>query len=87
LNADEGITVFFTTHYMEEAERVAKKIAIIDHGVIIAQGTSEELQKQTGTATLEEAFLGLTGNVIRDEAASSLDQMRSRRGRWGGGRH
>jgi len=88
LNADEGITVFFTTHYMEEADRVAKTIAIIDHGVIVAQGTSKELQEQTGTATLEEAFLKLTGSAIRDEAASGLDSMRSRHQMWSrGGRH
>jgi ABC-2 type transport system ATP-binding protein len=86
LNADEGITVFFTTHYMEEAEHIAKHIAIIDHGIIIAQGTNDELQKETGTASLEEAFLKLTGNVIRDEASSSTDRMRSRSQRWGGNR-
>jgi ABC-2 type transport system ATP-binding protein len=85
LNADEGITVFFTTHYMEEAERIAKRIAIIDHGVIIAQGTSEELLQQTGTTTLEEAFLKLTGNVIRDEASGSTDRMRQHHGMWRGG--
>ena len=87
LNADEGITVFFTTHYMEEADRIAKHIAIIDHGVIIAQGGSEELQKQTGTVTLEEAFLKLTGNVIRDEASNPLDRMRMRRQMHGGSRN
>jgi ABC-2 type transport system ATP-binding protein len=86
LNSDEGITVFFTTHYMEEADRVAKNIAIIDHGVIIAQGSSAELQKQTGTATLEEAFLKLTGSAIRDEASSSIDHMRQARRMHGGGR-
>lgn len=85
LNADEGITVFFTTHYMEEADRIAKNIAIIDHGVIVAQGSSEELQKQTGTATLEEAFLKLTGSAIRDEASGSTDHMRQARRMWGGG--
>lgn len=82
LNADEGITVFFTTHYMEEADRVAKNIAIIDHGVIIAQGSSAELQKQTGTATLEEAFLKLTGSAIRDEASTSANHMRQARQMW-----
>jgi ABC-2 type transport system ATP-binding protein len=40
---DEGITVIYTTHYMEEAERLCKKIAIIDIGKIIAQGTKDEL--------------------------------------------
>ena len=39
LNEKEHVTVFLTTHYMEEAERVAHRIAIIDHGQIIAQGT------------------------------------------------
>ncbi|MCX6786636.1 MAG: ATP-binding cassette domain-containing protein [Candidatus Kaiserbacteria bacterium] len=87
LNSDEGITVFFTTHYMEEADRIAKNIAIIDHGVIIAQGSSEELQKQTSTTTLEEAFLKLTGSAIRDELGSSTDRMRSHyHMRHGGGR-
>ena len=87
LNTDEGITVFFTTHYMEEAERIAKHIAIIDHGIIIAQGTSDALQQQTGTATLEEAFLKLTGSAIRDESSSTLDHMRQARQMHGGRRH
>jgi ABC-2 type transport system ATP-binding protein len=85
LNADEGITVFFTTHYMEEADRVAKNIAIIDHGIIIAQGTSDELQKETGTASLEEAFLKLTGSAIRDEASGPMDHLRQARQMFGGG--
>ncbi|MHB8660962.1 MAG: ABC transporter ATP-binding protein [Minisyncoccota bacterium] len=84
LNTDEGITVFFTTHYMEEADRVAKTIAIIDHGVVIAQGSSEALKKQTGTASLEDAFLALTGSAIRDEAGSSLDRMRTQGRMWRG---
>ena len=85
LNADEGVTVFFTTHYMEEADRVAKRIAIIDHGTIIAQGSNEELKTQTGTTTLEEAFLQLTGNEIRDEVGSSTDAMRAHHAMWRGG--
>src|SRR6202167_3924370 len=39
LNQTEGVTVFLTTHYMDEAERVAQRIAIIDHGAIVALGT------------------------------------------------
>ena len=77
LNADEQVTVFLTTHYMEEAERIAHRIAIIDHGKIIAQGTPDELKKQTVTDSLEQAFLALTGNTIREEEASGLDQMRN----------
>ncbi len=79
LNKSEGITVFFTTHYMEEADRAATKIAIIDHGQIIAMGTSAELQKKAGQDSLEDAFIELTGHVIRDEEASGIDQMRLHR--------
>ncbi len=85
LNKKEGITVFFTTHYMEEAARIAQRIAIIDHGKIIATGNAEELMKQTGTASLEEAFLKLTGNVIRDEESSATDRLRSHARAWGRG--
>ncbi len=77
LNEEEHVTVFLTTHYMEEAERVAHRIAIIDHGKIIAQGTPDELKIQTGTETLEQAFLALTGSTIREEEASSLEKLRT----------
>ena len=70
LNEEEQVTVFLTTHYMEEAEKVARRIAVIDHGVIVAQGTPEELKQQTGADTLEEAFLALTGSSIRDRRRS-----------------
>ena len=77
LNEEEQVTVFMTTHYMEEAERVAQRIAIIDHGKIVAQGSAKELKEQTGAETLEGAFLKLTGNTIRAEEATSVDQMRN----------
>jgi ABC-2 type transport system ATP-binding protein len=82
LNATEGVTVFLTTHYMDEADRVAHRIAIIDHGKIVAQGTSAELKQQTGSETLEQAFLALTGSTVRDEAASPVDQMRQFAKAW-----
>ncbi len=84
LNKTEGTTVFFTTHYMEEAERIAERIAIIDHGKIIAIGTSNELKQKTNTTSLEEAFLSLTGKTIREEAASTQDQMRQFSQMWRG---
>jgi ABC-2 type transport system ATP-binding protein len=83
LNQTEGVTVFLTTHYMDEADRVAQRIAIIDHGKIVAQGTPQELKQQTGKDSLEEAFLSLTGSTIRDEAATSADQMRQMAKMWG----
>lgn len=79
LNRTDGTTIFFTTHYMEEAERIAGRIAIIDHGKIIASGTSAELKEQTKTDSLEDAFLALTGDVIRDEEGSGLDRLRRMR--------
>lgn len=83
LNQTEGVTVFLTTHYMDEADRVAQRIAVIDHGKIVAQGSPQELKHQTGKPSLEEAFLALTGSTIRDEAASSADQMRQMAKMWG----
>ena len=77
LNQEEEVTVFLTTHYMEEAERVADRIAIIDHGRIIAEGTAAELRASTRSESLEQAFLSLTGSAIREEEVSSLDRMRS----------
>src|SRR5262247_3340529 len=76
LNETELVTVFLTTHYMEEADRVAQRIAVIDHGRIVAIGTSQELRDRTNTQTLEDAFLALTGITIRDETANAgADQM------------
>ena len=76
LNRAEGVTVFLTTHYMDEADRVAGRIAVIDHGRIVAIGSSAELKQQTGADSLEAAFLKLTGTTIRDESATAADQMR-----------
>src|SRR5689334_3371066 len=86
LNEEEGVTVFLTTHYMEEAERVAQRIAIIDHGKIVAIGTAAELKAQTETDSLEQAFLKLTGTSIRSEAGTSADMMRAMAAMWQRGR-
>jgi ABC-2 type transport system ATP-binding protein len=82
LNETEGVTVFLTTHYMDEADRVAHRIAVIDHGSIIAMGSPRELKSQTGSESLEEAFLQLTGSTIRDETAGAADRMRQAAKLW-----
>jgi ABC-2 type transport system ATP-binding protein len=77
LNESEGMTIFFTTHYLEEAEAIADRIAIIDHGKIVAMGTTEELKQQTNTGNLEEAYLSLTGKTVRDESVDRADNMKA----------
>ena len=83
LNQKEGMTVFFTTHYMEEADKNSDIIAIIDHGKIIVEGTSQEIKEKAKAETLEEAFLKLTGHSIRKEAGTAQDQLRAMAKLWG----
>jgi ABC-2 type transport system ATP-binding protein len=82
INQKEKMTVFFTTHYMDEAERIAERIAIIDRGKIVAEGSAANLEEKTKTSSLEDAFLALTGKKIREEETSNLDHMRLRRRMW-----
>ena len=63
------MTILYTTHYMEEADRLCDRIAIIDGGQIIAIDTPYELKKQIGPpekVSLEDVFLKLTGRSLRD---------------------
>jgi ABC-2 type transport system ATP-binding protein len=52
-----GVTVFLTTQYLEEADQLADKIAVLDNGKIIAEGTAEQLKQQVGRERLELAFV------------------------------
>jgi ABC-2 type transport system ATP-binding protein len=82
VNEDENVTVMLTTHYMDEADRVAHRIGIIDHGKLVAQGTPAEIKSQTGADNLEDAFLKLTGATIRDEEADPAAAMRTFAKMW-----
>ncbi|OGO01260.1 MAG: hypothetical protein A2Y90_06125, partial [Chloroflexi bacterium RBG_13_52_12] len=65
----KGMTILYTTHYMEEADRLCNKIAIMDGGQIIAMDTPHNLKSQIGSpekVTLEDVFLKLTGRSLRD---------------------
>jgi ABC-2 type transport system ATP-binding protein len=82
LNKSDGVTVFLTTHYMDEADRVAHRIAVIDHGRIVAIGSPAELKQRTNSESLEQAFLTLTGSAIRDESVGASDRMRDAARMW-----
>ena len=73
----DGRTVILTTHTMEIAERLAQRIGIISHGRIIAEGTLQELQTQSGDlgGTLESVFLELVENQKQDEAQSQIQEV------------
>jgi ABC-2 type transport system ATP-binding protein len=63
-----GRTILLTTHYMEEAERLCDRVAIMDHGKVISCGTPRELIDALGRpGTLEDVFVSLTGHHLRDE--------------------
>jgi ABC-2 type transport system ATP-binding protein len=64
LNEALGMTVVLTTHYMEEADRLCDRIAIVDHGRIVVEGTPAELKRAAGSLTLEEAYLNSTRRTL-----------------------
>ena len=70
----DGGTILLTTHYMDEAEVLCDRVAIVDHGKLIALGTPQELISSLGApktvvhqGTLEDVFMSLTGRHLRDE--------------------
>lgn len=69
----QGSTIIYTTHYMEEVEEICTRVVIMDHGSILASGTTEDLKKQVSLEhvfsklpTLNEVFLEITGKELRD---------------------
>ena len=66
---EKGLTILYTTHYMEEADRLCQRIAVMDGGQIIALDTPHNLKSKIGSpdkVTLEDVFLNLTGRSLRD---------------------
>lgn len=79
LRAEFGSTLFLTTHYMEEAESLATRIAIMSRGRVVALGTMDELKAAVpgGAATLEDVFVYFTGDSL--ESGGSYRETRALR--------
>jgi ABC-2 type transport system ATP-binding protein len=72
------MTVLVTTHYMDEADALCHRLAVMHHGHIMAMGTPAELKDSVGPeATLDDVFRHYAGGDLRDEGAESLRQVRS----------
>lgn len=70
--AAEGKTIFYCSHMMDVVEKVSDRIVLINNGVIVADGSFEELQASQGKGSLENIFAHLTANESLHEAASDL---------------
>ena len=70
--ASQGKTILFCSHILDVVERMCTRIVIINQGRQIANGTSAEIRRETGTATLEEAFSKLTGGQDAGRAAADF---------------
>jgi ABC-2 type transport system ATP-binding protein len=75
----QGVSMVLTTHYLEEADELCGRIAIVDKGKIRALGSPKELKKKLRMRSLEDVFLHYTGRDIRDEGGSAAEKkMRAR---------
>jgi ABC-2 type transport system ATP-binding protein len=74
LRQREGTTILLTTHDMAEAERLCARIGFLAHGKLVAEGTAEKLKEVAGSATLDDAFIKLTGEQLSGDEGSS-DQV------------
>jgi len=59
----DGVTIFLTTQYLEEADRLADTVGLLDGGRLVAEGTPTELKERAGGETLDDVFLALTGHA------------------------
>ena len=63
----QGMTIFLTTHFMDEAEELCNRIAIMDKGQIVTSGSVQELLTKHDAESLEDVFLKTTGSSLADE--------------------
>jgi ABC-2 type transport system ATP-binding protein len=63
----DGVTIFLTTQYLDEADRLADLVGVLDGGRLVAEGTPAELKAQTGAETMDDVFMALTGHGVTEE--------------------
>jgi ABC-2 type transport system ATP-binding protein len=73
LQAREGTTILLTTHDMAEAERLCARIGFLAHGKLVAEGTATQLMQQAGAATLDDAFIRLTGEELAEKEMAMVE--------------
>ena len=81
LAREERMTILLTTHYLEEADRLASQLAIVDHGRIVARGTPDELKAELRGATRSDGARAVRSNRRADRAARHAGRPRDPRAR------
>ncbi len=66
LNKEQGMTIFYTSHHLDEAEDFCTDIAILDEGKLITKGETKQLIQENGCRNIEEVYLKITGRKFRD---------------------
>lgn len=75
LNREEGTTVFLTTQYMEEADRLCHRLAILDHGAIVAQGSPMELKREIGADVIRISFADAGGDALQERSREVVNAL------------
>ena len=72
----DGVTIFLTTQYLEEADQLATTVGLLDGGRLVASGTPAELKAQAGGETLDDVFLALTGHAVPTDDQNEKEAIR-----------
>lgn len=75
LNKKQGVTIFLTTQYLEEADKLCQRLAIIDHGQIIINGIPADLKRQLGGDTIAVTFAATAGSEMKEKAKKALNAL------------